>query len=81
MIAPRQQRRASGRANRRGVEPVVADALVGYARKRGRANHAVVRVRQVKSHIVEQHNEDIERIFGLLIAFAELSQRQAANLP
>ena len=69
MIAPRQQRCSSGRANRRGVEPVVADALVRHARKRGRADHAAVRVRQAKSHIVEQHDEDIGRILGQAALF------------
>ena len=69
MITPRQQRCSSGRANRRGVERVVADALVRHARQRGRADRPSVGVRQAESHIVEQHDEDIGRILGQVALF------------
>ena len=64
MIAPGQKRSTSGRADRRGMKPVVADAGVRHTRKRGRADHAAVGVGQAESHIVEQHDEDIGRILG-----------------
>ncbi len=40
VVAPSQQRGAGGRADRRGVEGVVADALVGHAAQRGRLDLA-----------------------------------------
>ena len=59
VVASGQQRRPRRRADRRGMEGVVADALVRDARQRGRMDRSAVGVGQAEADVVEQDDEDV----------------------
>ena len=67
MIAPGEQRRARGRADRRRVEGVVADALVRDARQRRRVDRPAVGIGQAEADVVEQDDEDVGRILRQML--------------
>ena len=62
VVAAGQQRRPRRRADRRGVEGVVADALVGEPRQRRRVDRTAEGVRQAEADVVEQDDEDVGRV-------------------
>ena len=62
VVAPGEQRRARRRADRGGVEGVVADALVRDARQRRRVDRAAEGVGQAEADVVEQDDEDVGRV-------------------
>ena len=64
MIAAGQERRARGRADRRRVEGVVADALARDARERWRVDRPAVGVGQAEADVVQHDDEDVGRILG-----------------
>ena len=53
VVATGQQRGAGGRTNRRGVEGIVTDALIGNPRERGRVDRPAVGVGQTEADIVQ----------------------------
>ena len=69
MIAPRQQRGARRRADRRGMELIERDALVGEARKRRRVHLAAQRVGEAEADIVQQHDQDVRGVRGKMVRF------------
>ena len=56
MIAAGQQRSARGRADRRGMERVIADALVCDPRERWRMDWATVGIGQAEADVIQQLN-------------------------
>ena len=68
VVAAREQRSAGRRADRRGVERVVADALARSAERR-RVDLAAERVGQAEADVVDQHDEDIGRVLEQVTFF------------
>ena len=64
VVAPGQQGGPGRRADRRGVEGVVADPLARDARQRRGMDGPTVGVRQAEAHVVEQDDEDVRGIRG-----------------
>ena len=64
VIAPREQRRARRRAQRRGVEARVAQALLRHAVERGRRHLAAERAELPVARIVDQDQHDVRRALG-----------------
>ena len=67
VVAPGEQRGARGRADRGGVEPVVADAVVGEAAEGRRVDRAAERVGQAEAHVVEQDDQDVGRVLRQVV--------------
>ena len=67
MIAPREQRGARRRADRRGVELIEGDALVGEAGERRRMDLAAQRVGEAEADVVEQDDQDVRRVCGKMV--------------
>ena len=61
VVAPGEQRGARRRADRRGVEGVVADALVGQAAERGRLDLAAEGRSLAEADVVEQDDQHVRR--------------------
>ena len=61
MVAPRQQRRARGRAHRGGVEAAVAQAFGGQPVDGRRPDRRSVAAEIGEADIVEQHDQDVGR--------------------
>jgi len=64
MIAAREQARARGRADRRGVEVVVAQTVGRQAIERGCPDVGAVAAELRVAHVVEQQDEHVGRAFA-----------------
>ncbi len=64
MVAAGQQRDSSGRAQRRRMEAVVEQAIIGNLLQCGHIARATRHARGPKAHIVEQHQHDIRGALG-----------------
>ena len=83
MVAPGEERRARGRAKRRGVECIVTQTGLRERVKRRRGNRAAERGRRAKAHIIGQEEQDIRSAFGCFDALGEIRRGllgRAANL-
>ena len=62
MVAAGQQRGARGRAQRRGVELIVAQPIVGQPLQGGHVDRAAESARLTETHIVEQHDQHVRSV-------------------
>ena len=69
VIAPGQQRRPGGRADRGGVEGVVADAFVTQPGEGRGVNFAAKGPGLAEAHVVQQDDEDVGGACGQLVGF------------
>ena len=67
VVAPGQESGARGRADRRGVEPVVPDPLVGEAAEGRRVDRAAEGVGGPEAHVVDQDDQDVRRVLGEVV--------------
>ena len=63
MVAPAEQRGARGRAQRRGVELVVAKAVLRQPVHRRRRDRSAERGRRPEAHVIGEDDEDVRRAF------------------
>jgi hypothetical protein len=61
MVAPGVERRARRRTQRRGVEVVVAQALLGEAIERRHRDRPAEAARHAEAHVVDQHDHHVGR--------------------
>ena len=77
MVAAGLQRRARRRAQRRGVEIVVAQSVLRQAIERRRGDRAAEGIRRAEAEVVDQHDHDIGRALGRLHLEARRRRRLA----
>ena len=83
MVASGDKRRARGRAERRGVERIVTQTILGQLVKRRRGNRPAECARRPEAHVIGHDEQDVRRALGCGDALGEVRRGllgRAANL-